>query len=1376
MSSDSEGTLGKWPGEKLKPDTDYDSWLVVASVVFQQFGIDGLVEGVDAAPTPSSSTPTSADITAMAAWKRRDIKAQLIIYSGLNSEMIQVIKSSLDVDSKKRTAKSIFDAVNSHFKPKLIGRTIQLTKDLANRKLQPNEKLIDFFSDIESMVRSLSSALNLEYRVEDLYRYLVPGLPEEYNSKLDILSGIYETGTLTADIMKNQLLEKERQLQMSKANTEEARAFSMKFRKGFRQSGGSSSGNGGSGGGQQRFSPRPQSNNGKQKDFICYNCGKPGHIAKNCGSKKKNQGGYGQSQSGSKASLFMAQIGSNCLRVDATLAKLQMHSSKQRNVQDILFDTGATHTMTWDEKDLENVEDIDAQVLLPGGQSLKVTKIGDLSIAILDADGKATGYFTVPNALLVPDLHVKVFAQVPFGELNYGINGFGLTMDFLDPNGDIVFTVVHDKESNLYKIRGIPKRFAEAQVNLTISDTGRAVNPTILWHSRFGHANLKDIKDTVKVVTGLDERILTAHEPATICGACAGGKQTFKHSAFKAAGERSKDLLDLVHLDLSEMNVVDMNGCKYWLEIVEDHSRYKVAITLKKKSDAKQAYLEWEIWAETSTERKVKTVQFDQGGEFLSNELKGHFKSRGTRFFTSVTDTPQQNGVAENAIKTTAQTARANMIASGLPDDHWGHAVRHASYVKNRIVNGKHGLTPFEKFFGFTPDVSHLRSFGCTAYLKVHDKKRKKLDVKSKKYIMIGYSTEKGQKGYWLYDPETRKIVIGSVGDTIFDEASFLLDKYPQIPEEKFWNSGGEADEVKQVKKVSKQGDIPMPNLLDDPDNDEGSIIVEIPARPRIVKELREPPQEDPDDDEGSIVVEIPARPRIVKEPREQPQEDPLPAVESNAPVTAAPVVEGEGKRNLGNREKSKGSRSVLAEPTRESARLAKGKQAETVQRQRYDLRLADSKTGNTQAPWKSSLNAMALLGNCIVDNRLDVFSDVLGKINLVQDTIPDEYTGAVEIELDRLNKYEFAEIIKEVPKDVEILECRFVLTVKTLKDGGVKYKARLVLRGYQQTFELILAELYSPVGTSESLRYLFANAAENDWEMEQIDFDVAFIQSDPLEEQDRAYVQMPLGIPKFLLDRYGWEEAQILRIIKPLYGHKKAPNYWYKTVSKKMKDSGYTPLDRDSCLFISADKKFLTFVHVDDMIMSGEKGSKKIQEAKEKLKKRFDLREEGYPKLFTGIQVEKLEDGIFIHQTRYTLKVLEEFGELEGKWDKVPLGPNPKVIERLIEESKTPDYEFMKQVQYRELIGAGSWLAKGTRPDILFAISFLSRFQTCFTEAHWKQAKQVFAYLRGTLGWGILYSKNGEGPFKTKSGEIVGFADANWVEITPQSSIRMKR
>ena len=134
-----------------------------------------------------------------------------------------------------------------------------------------------------------------------------------------------------------------------------------------------------------------------------------------------------------------------------------------------------------------------------------------------------------------------------------------------------------------------------------------------------------------------------------------------------------------------------------------------------------------------------------------------------------------------------------------------------------------------------------------------------------------------------------------------------------------------------------------------------------------------------------------------------------------------------------------------------------------------------------------------------------------------------------------------------------------------------------------------------------------------------------------------------------------------------------------------------------------------------------------------------------------------------FIRQD--TLKVLEEFGELEGKWDKVPLGPNPKVIERLIEESKTPDYEFMKQVQYRELIGAGSWLAKGTRPDILFAISFLSRFQTCFTEAHWKQAKQVFAYLRGTLGWGILYSKNGEGPFKTKSGEIVGFADANWGE-----------
>jgi hypothetical protein len=51
-------------------------------------------------------------------------------------------------------------------------------------------------------------------------------------------------------------------------------------------------------------------------------------------------------------------------------------------------------------------------------------------------------------------------------------------------------------------------------------------------------------------------------------------------------------------------------------------------------------------------------------------------------------------------------------------------------------------MTPEEKFTGKKPNVSHLRVFGCIAYVHVSDEKRSKLNPKVEKCIFIGYSLE----------------------------------------------------------------------------------------------------------------------------------------------------------------------------------------------------------------------------------------------------------------------------------------------------------------------------------------------------------------------------------------------------------------------------------------------------------------------------------------------------------------------------------------------------------------------------------------------------------------------------------------------------------
>jgi hypothetical protein len=75
-------------------------------------------------------------------------------------------------------------------------------------------------------------------------------------------------------------------------------------------------------------------------------------------------------------------------------------------------------------------------------------------------------------------------------------------------------------------------------------------------------------------------------------------------------------------------------------------------------------------------------------------------------------------------------------------------------------------MTPEEKFTGKKPNVSHLRVFGCIAYMHVPDEKILKLDPKVDKCIFIGYSLE--QKVYRCFNPSTQKLQVSK--DVVFDE------------------------------------------------------------------------------------------------------------------------------------------------------------------------------------------------------------------------------------------------------------------------------------------------------------------------------------------------------------------------------------------------------------------------------------------------------------------------------------------------------------------------------------------------------------------------------------------------------------------------------
>jgi hypothetical protein len=82
-----------------------------------------------------------------------------------------------------------------------------------------------------------------------------------------------------------------------------------------------------------------------------------------------------------------------------------------------------------------------------------------------------------------------------------------------------------------------------------------------------------------------------------------------------------------------------------------------------------------------------------------------------------------------------------------------------AVYILNRCpTKSVKSRVPQEALTGLKHNVAHLKVFGCVAYTHVPDELRRKLDKKGYKCIFVGYSEE--TKGYKLYDPITRKVII----------------------------------------------------------------------------------------------------------------------------------------------------------------------------------------------------------------------------------------------------------------------------------------------------------------------------------------------------------------------------------------------------------------------------------------------------------------------------------------------------------------------------------------------------------------------------------------------------------------------------------------
>uniref|UniRef100_A0A7N2R0F3 Integrase catalytic domain-containing protein n=1 Tax=Quercus lobata TaxID=97700 RepID=A0A7N2R0F3_QUELO len=306
----------------------------------------------------------------------------------------------------------------------------------------------------------------------------------------------------------------------------------------------------------------------------------------------------------------------------------------------------------------------------------------------------------------------------------------------------------------------------------------------------------------------------------------------------------------------------------------------------------------------------------------------------------------------------------------------------------------------------------------------------------------------------------------------------------------------------------------------------------------------------------------------------------------------------------------------------------------------------------------------------------------------VLQDENSSKWELAMKDEMDSLLGNQTWELT-ELPVGKKALHNKWVYRIKNEHDGSKRYKARLVVKGFQQKEGIDYTEIFSPVVKMSTIRLVLRMVAAENLHLEQFDVKTAFLHGD-LEED--LYMIQPEG---FIAQG---QENLVCKLRNSLYGLKQALRQWYKKFDSFMHRIGFKRCEADHCCY-------------------------------------FAMKDLGAAKQILGMRIirDKANGTLKLSQSEYMKKVLSRFNMNEAKLVSTPLGSHFKLSKE--QSPKTEEKrDHMSKVPYASAIGSLMYAMVYTRPDIAHAVGVVSRFMSRPGKQHWEAVKWILRYLKGSL------------------------------------------
>lgn len=846
------------------------------------------------------------------------------------------------------------------------------------------------------------------------------------------------------------------------------------------------------------------------------------------------------------------------------------------------------------------------------------------------------------------------------------------------------------------------------------------------WHRRLGHANYQAILQLAR-----DRKLKGA--PTSIphslpkCDSCILGKQTRTPvPKTRQEGRRAMQKLDIVWADLmGPVNVRSRSGNHYVLDIVDDYTNMPWSILLKTKNDAFLALKDWEKARESETGLRVKKYRTGFDGELDSDDMKAWLASRGTSREQGAPYTSAHIGRVERMHRTLMGKARTMRVESQCPEYLWDEFYLTAAHLHAKTpTKSLQGKTPYQKWYGRDPDYSYMHEIGCRAFVLVptHNPKVKPRSIEC---VLIGYGMN--SKTYRCWDKKNNKVYQSYHVKFIESHESST----PNLTEPQQTAGHRQPPSIPTLQDLDESASL-TPNESDD---DLREFEMEDTASADLVPEHEA--------DNGPALTDARQEENANQQPRR-----------SNRARQPTEKVTAEGERAPTRLDRAMGE-------VRESERRVKEQRAERRAAQNETMS-REQASADEQVPAPTQdlpeidhdriLAAITQFGDLdplpMIEEEPRTWEEAKRGLNAAK------WEEGYKEELQSLKDMGVYRLIprSEIPNGHKVRKGRPIFKVKRDEHGNaVRYKVRLVFKGYEQIYGKDYNKTTSPTARMESWRILLHIAATEGWNATQIDVKTAFLYG-VLPDEEVQYMEQPAGFEE------PGKEEWVCELRKGLYGMKQAGRIWNQTLNERMVSWGFERLACESCIYYRKSPTGTTIaaVHVDDFL-SIASSKDENERFKDQMREVWTISDLGTPKHIVGVSVEWDRDNkaVALSQTAFITRVVQQFGQAEAHPLSLPMDPGLKLRRPKRDTQTQEEKEDIAKLPYRLLVGCLLYIAIATRPDIAFAVQQLSQYLDSFDRSHWNAGIQLVRYLKGTKDMKLRLGGT--------SIVLRGFTDADW-------------